>query len=146
MQKLRQNRYKLTNNVRKVLQITLQNADVKTSQAEFILQKWWGQPWFEDLSFCIQIYPSTQKMLNWHQHIYNVNSLCQLIVNHRSKMKVFITSTVNIKLTLIISIKLILHIDVYVNIQLDVNLMLPNLMYVTGNKYKEDHIFMHFFP
>ena len=46
----------------------------------------------------------------------------------KSKMKVFFTSTVNIKLTSIVGIKLILDIDIYLTIQLDVNLMLPNLI------------------
>ena len=72
--------------------------------------------------------PSGQKMLNWHQN--DVNSWCQLIIHHRSKMKVFVRSTVDIKLTWTVGIKLISHTDIYLTIQLDVNLMLHNLLYV----------------
>ena len=46
------------------------------------------------------------------------------------KMKVFVTSTIDIKLTSTVDIKLMSHIDIYLTIQLDANLMLPNLMYV----------------
>ena len=51
-------------------------------------------------------------------------------MNHKSKMKVLVTSTVGIQLTSTVGIILMSHIDIYVTIQLDVNLMLPNLMYV----------------
>ena len=44
-------------------------------------------------------------MLNWHQN--NVNSY----INHRSKMKAFVTSTVDIKLMLTVGNKLMSHID-----------------------------------
>ena len=53
-----------------------------------------------------------------------------LTINLRSKMKVFVTSIVDIKLRLTVAINLMSHIDTYLTIQLDVNFKLPNLMYV----------------
>ena len=80
--------------------------------------------------------PSGQKMLNWHQN--DVNWWCQLTINHRSKMRNVVTSTVDIKLTSTVGIKFI-SIWPY-------SLMLIRCCQTLWNKYKKDHNFMHFYP